>query len=119
MSVDYTRKAAKATRMIDKYGMKAILRRSSGDRYCTVVEMDFDAQENPGRLANPTGRDFLVAVQFNGNAILPPDHLQDSLVTLVPGSSPDQEVDKLKIVQPPGRLAPAGVPIYYELIVRG
>jgi hypothetical protein len=45
-----------------------------------------------------------------------PDHEQDRLVTLVFGSTVEDEV--LKIIAPPKKIAPAGDMVYWELQVQ-
>jgi len=119
--VDYAQKQIAVDRKIQKAGMLAILRRTSGDRFCYVLETDFTPQERAGKLVNPTDRIFLCSPLYQGNPIVPPDNTQDTLVTLVQPitTSPPTEFEKLKLFEPAGRLAPGGIPIYYELKVRG
>jgi hypothetical protein len=91
-----------------------MLRRLSGDRDCIAVEVDFTPQERAGQLINPTDRLFLVSPK---DLVVPPVEDRDVLVTFVVGSDTVED-EHLKIVQPPGKLAPAGTVVYWELQVR-
>jgi|SRR6185369_5224395 len=114
MAFNYIRSQAVADKMITKYGMKAKLRRpAAADRDVIVVETDYTPIERQGKLVNPTSRIFLVSAK---NLAQPPLYGTDVLVTLkAPDFTEDYEV--LKIDQPPGRLSPGGIVIYWELAV--
>jgi len=116
MAFNYTRSQAVADKMITKYGMKAVLRRESmDDRPCIVVETDFTPMERQGKLINPTDRIFLISAK---ELLLPPLFQVDTLVTLKPPDFVDDN-EILKLSRKPGRLAPAGTVIYWEVFVDG
>lgn len=115
MAYNYVRAQNVAHRMISKYGAPAVLRRGTGeDRGCIACELDFTPEETV-KLANPTARLFLVSVV---GLSMPPNNEKDRLVTFAPdGSGNVSEV--LKIVAPPGKIAPAGIVVYWELQCEG
>lgn len=116
MAYNYIRSQAVADKMITKYGMRAVLRRDSlPDRDCIVTETQYTPAERAGKLINPTDRIFLMNAR---NLALPPLQGTDTLVTFVqPEGIVEDEV--LKLTQKPGRLAPAGIVVYWEVVVRG
>ena len=107
MAYNYLRARSVADRMITKYGAPAALRRADGDRLCIACELEFEPRETT-RLANPTARLFLVSTRY---LEVPPNNEKDRLITFVNGV----EAETLKIIAPPGRLAPAGIVVYWEL----
>lgn len=119
---DYTADQQTADDMIVEFGATAILRREDfEDRYCVACEIDATPQERIGKLMNAVDRIFLVSVYDPTGALLdpPPQYQRDVLITLVPETDPSEEDETLKIMAPVGRLAPAVIPVYYELQVRG
>jgi hypothetical protein len=111
MGYDWASSRATATRMITKYGASAILRRASGDRDCTACMVDFLPRSNPGQLRNTPDRTFLVVAD---GLTVPPDAEQDRLVwTDETGAQ-----EELRLVAPIGKIAPAGVVLYWELATR-
>ena len=114
MAYNYVRAQSVAARMITKYGWPAKLRRDSHtDRDCIAVEIDQTPVAATGKNVNPVARVFLIASK---DLSQPPVDGKDALVTLNQDLT-DNEV--LRIVSPPGRLAPAGIVVYWELHVTG
>jgi len=111
--MNWARLQGVADKLIKKYGRNAILRRAAGDRPCTVVEIQFDPREQRGQLSDLIHRTILVSAV---DLVLAPEMSKDTLITLVPGGTVEDEV--LKIVAPPTRLAPGGIVVYWELNVR-
>lgn len=110
MAYDWGSRRSTATRMITKYGCRAILRRDSGDRNCIACEVMSSARSHEGQLRNMPERVFLVAAE---GLDLPPDAEKDHLVWLEAGTG--TELENLRLIAPIGKLAPAGVVLYYEL----
>jgi hypothetical protein len=108
MAFDWAGRRATATRMITKYGARAILRRSSGDRDCIACMIDFMPRPHTGELRNAPDRMILVAADGLDVA---PDAEKDHLVWQ-PGST---EEESLRLIAPIGKFAPAGVVVYYEI----
>jgi hypothetical protein len=111
MGYDWASSRATATRMITKYGARAVLRRASGDRDCTACMVDFTPRSNPGQLRNMPDRTFLVVADLT----VPPDAEQDHLVWTDPETGAQED---LRLVAPIGKIAPAGVVLYWELATR-
>jgi hypothetical protein len=111
--VNYNRFKTTANEMIAKWGMRAVLRRSSGDRDCMVVITSYNPMERVGQMRNPLDRKVLLSVE---GLTLPPDQEHDRLVTFVDGTLVVDEV--LKIIEPPGKIAMAGETVFYRLSVR-
>jgi hypothetical protein len=99
--------------MITKYGCRAILRRTSGDRDCTACMIDFMPHSRAGELRNAPDRMILVAA--TGLDVVP-DAEKDHLVWLDPSSG--AEVENLRLIAPIGKFAPAGVVVYWEIQAR-
>jgi hypothetical protein len=115
----YVNSQRKADGMLRKYGMLAVLRRSSmPDRQCIVFEDRFTPMERVGKMINPVDRKMLMSPLAPDGTQLnpPPDQEEDWLVTLVPGTIIENEI--LRIIEPPERLAPGGVVLYWTLAVR-
>jgi hypothetical protein len=112
MAFNYQRSQNVATKLLTKYGTRAILRRQSGDRDCIVVETDFTPMERLGKLVNPTDRIFLISAKSLDPA---PNAEKDILVTLQ--SDGVTEDEHLKFARPTGRLKPGDTVIYYEIQV--
>lgn len=111
MAYDWSARKATATMMITKYGRTAILRRTDGDRDCTACEIMQAPRSHEGSLRNMPERTFLVVA----DGLIPaPDAEKDHLVWL----DPDGNEESLRLISPIGRLAPAGVVLYYELQAR-
>jgi len=116
----YTSSQRKVDGMLKKYGMTAVLRRADAlDRQCTVFEDRFSPMERIGKAINPVDRKMIVSSLAPDGAPLnpPPDHELDWLVTFQPGTAIENET--LRIVEPPERLSPGGVVLYWTLAVRG
>jgi len=110
---NYSAQRLRADRMIARYGSTtAKLRRGSSDRVCTAVEIAFSPRERRA-LTNPTDRRVLISAE---NLTIPPDQQHDKLIMPNPATGIDQE---LRIVEPVGRLAPAGLVVFWDLMVRG
>jgi hypothetical protein len=108
----YTRQINLAYALIGKYGISAILRRSTGDRPCVVFLSHFP-REQSGNLINQTDRRALLSpVGLTAD----PDSELDKLVTIDPETGLESET--LRIIAPIGKLAPADIVIYWELQVR-
>jgi hypothetical protein len=108
--------------MIRKYGAPAVLRRrldnpvAPGDRPCIAAEVEIKPEEKVGRMVNDVDRTVLISALGLDVA---PNQYDDVLVTFVPNTNPPQEFEHLKPVKAPGKLSPAGVVVYWELVVRG
>lgn len=113
MAYNYTRARKVADRLIRKYGQTAGLKRGSTTYPCIVVETDFTPEERR-TLTNVTARLFLVSTV---GLTIEPTNETDKLVLYKPGISPATVKETLKITRPPGRLAPAGIVVYWELHV--
>jgi hypothetical protein len=117
---DYFRTAATARRMMQKFGMWAVLRRSGiADRPALCVIQEYNPIERIGKMYDPTDRLALVAA----SEILrrtPPDRNLDALVTFAQPVTqwPPAEQDILRISTPIGILGPANIVVYWELNVR-
>jgi hypothetical protein len=116
-TVNYSRFKNTADSMITKWGMRAVLRRSTGDRWCNVVITNFSPMERTGQTRNPLDRKVLVSSIDLDPA---PDQERDRLITFVQPMDPNNPVEDevLKIVEPPGKIAMAGSTVYYRLAVR-
>jgi hypothetical protein len=115
----YVNSQRKADGMLKKYGMTAVLRRTGMlDRQCTVYEDRFTPMERIGKMINPVDRKMVMSpLAPNGKPLSPaPDQEEDWLVTFVPGTATENEI--LRIIEPPERLAPGGVVLYWTLAVR-
>jgi len=110
----YQRRQGTAERMIGKRGMRALLRRDSGDRACTILITDF-LPPGANALVEPIDRIILMSALSpdGGNLDPPPDQEQDRLVTLLPESDTENEI--LRLTRKPAPLAPAGIVVYWEL----
>ena len=113
--MDYGQFKNTASDMIEKWGMRAVLRRvGMADRSCTVVITNFTPMERTGQMRNPLDRKVLLSAR---DLDVPPDQEKDRLVTFVqPEGTVEDET--LKIVEPPGRIDMAGKVVYYRLAVR-
>jgi hypothetical protein len=108
----YTRQRNLAHALIGKYGISAILRRSTGDRSC-VIFLSHLPRERQGNLVNQTDRRALLSPI---GLTVDPDSELDKLVTIDPETGLESET--LRIIAPIGKLAPADIIIYWELQVR-
>lgn len=118
MPFNYAAQRLRADRMIARYGAStAKLRRGTVDRLCTAVEISYTPFDRR-RPTNPTDRQVLVSALAPTGAVLdpPPDQQQDILVMFDPNTGLDQE---LRLTEPVGRLAPAGLVVFWDLTVRG
>lgn len=117
--VDYYRDRRDAHNAIKETGMIAVLRRSTGDRQCWIVIQDYSPQERDGSMTDPIDRMVLVsALAPDGTVLVAPDREQDRLITYVPETDQTVEDEHLRIAEPPGKLAPGGIVVYWELKVR-
>jgi hypothetical protein len=112
----------RADKLITRWGQPALLRHTSTDvvedRQIIVVEDAFTTREIDGRVVLQGDRRYLVSAlsPVGGSPIVPPDEQTEILVILDPDD--DSASTELRIVAPPGRLAPGPVVIYYELHCR-
>lgn len=120
--INWYSKQLTCDRMIRKFGMAAVLRRTVNsvvvDRACTAAVVDYNPMEARGKLLNPIDRVALISARGLSPA---PDNEKDTLVTFVPQTDPTQApvVDQiLKLVEPPSRIGPADIPVYWEVKVR-
>jgi len=113
MAFDWAGRRATASRMISKYGCRAILRRASGDRDCVACMIDFMTRGHEGQLRNSPDRMILLSATGLDVA---PDAEKDHLVWLDPDTG--AEVENLRLIAPIGKFAPAGVVVYWELQAR-
>ena len=98
--------------MIEVHGSPAILRRSTGDRCCTIVVDDFSAIERLGKLANPTDRRFLIGPDVDP----PPTPELDSIVRL---DEQGNVIERFSVVAPTAPFAPDGKTVlYFEVTAR-
>lgn len=115
---DYSRAQRVSHRQIAKFGggeNNARLDRSGVLRMCTVVLVEYKPQERDGNLIQFTDRRALVSPI---GLTIDPDNELDVLVTGKFVAGVWQQLERLRIVVPPGKLAPAGTVIYWELQVR-
>lgn len=110
----YQRARVVVDKQIRKWGTKAILRRSSGDRECWAMEAQLTASER-NALKNPKHQVFSIsAVGLD----VPPSFREDSLVLFEqPGGT--VELAPLRQVAPPVPLAPGGYVVYWDMTVEG
>ena len=119
MTDDYhLRQRSRAHKMISRRGLTGILRRDNADRTCYIIEDAYNPNRPSGASAQNLARFYLVsALTVEDGATVelspPPDNHLDRLI--VSDSGDDSGELELIIVQPPGRLAPGGIVIYYEL----
>ena len=112
MAFDWSARRGTATYLIEKYGCRAILRRDDGDRDCTACMIDMFPRSHQGELRNaPQG---VVLVSATGLTV-PPDAEKDHLVWLDPDTGAEE---KLRLIAPIGKFAPAGIVVYWELQTR-
>ncbi len=100
-----------ADRQIRKWGARALLRRSGGDRECWAMEAQLTSSERRA-LKNDTSRIFLISAV--GLDVAPTK--EDSLVLFV---QPDgtTELPPLRQQAPVAPLSPGGIVVYWELQV--
>jgi hypothetical protein len=113
MAYDWGSRRATATRMIKKFGCRAILRRADGDRDCVACEISAFPRSHQGELRNAPERSYLVVAD---GLDVPPDAEKDHLVWLDPDTG--DELENMRLIAPIGKLAPAGVVLYFELQTR-
>jgi hypothetical protein len=110
MPTDYYARARKvADKQIRKWGAKAVLRRSSGDRDCWAMEAELSAHEKQA-LKNFNARVFLISAV--GLTVAPAK--EDSLITFTPEGV---ELPPLRQTAPVAPLAPGGYVVYWEIEV--
>ena len=109
----YLRARKVIDRRIRLRGMRALLRRTSGDRECWVLEAQLTAAEKRA-LKNPTHHIFSVSPI----GVTVPPSKEDSLVTFVqPESVPPVEDATYRQVAPVDPFQPGGIIIFWELQV--
>jgi len=113
MAYDWASRRKTASRMINKYGCPAILRRDSGDRECIACMVDYFARPHTGELRNAPDRVILVSAE---GLDVPPDAEKDHLVWL--DAETGAELENLRLIAPIGKIAPGGVVLYWELAAR-
>ncbi len=107
----YLRARKVADRQIHKWGSRALLRRTTGDRECWAMEATISASERQ-KMRNPTHRIFLIsAVDMD----VAPTKL-DSLI-LFEQPLGTVELPPLRQVAPVAPLDPGGIVVYWELQV--
>jgi len=115
---NYIRTREIADRLIQKFGMKAALRRLTDtptDRECWIVITSYDPQDRASSLANPTDRTVFIAAGLGAVLDEPPDSEQDQLVTFVqPPSDPPVQNEVLDFIKPIKPIEPAGVAVVYQ-----
>lgn len=117
---DYIRTRGVADKLIQKFGMKASLRRAGIDRDCVVVIPEYLSRENPSQMTNPTDRQVFIAVGLGAVLATPPDNELDQLVTYVQPLGTPPVVDEIlpftaASVKP---IRPAGIVVLYQAMVR-
>lgn len=109
---DWASRRATATSLITKYGSRALLRRTEGDRECIAFVKSY-SRPAPGELRNAPERMVLIAAD---GLDVPPDAEKDQLVLLDPETG--DEVESLRLIAPIGKFAPGGVTTYWEVQAR-
>lgn len=114
MAYNWAARRATATRMITKYGSRALLRSTAGgDRACVVCEDNQMPRSQPGSLRNSPDRIYLIVADGLNP---PPDPEKEHLVLLDPETG--LEVESVRMVAPMGRVAPGRYVLYWEAQVR-
>jgi hypothetical protein len=116
---NYARAQLMAHRQIAKYGGgvdTGRLDRAGVLRPCTVAILQYTTQQRDGSMIQFTDERALVSVM---GLSIPPDQEQDVLVLGKYVNGVWQQINRCKIVAPPGRLAPApGIVVFWDLQVR-
>jgi len=112
MPFDWAARRNTASNLIEKFGCRAILRRSGGDRDCMAFT-DLYTRSHRGELRNDAEGLALIAADGLSE---PPDAEKDHLVLVDPESG--TETDSLRLLSPIGKFAPGGVVVYYEVQTR-
>ena len=117
--VRYYAKRQRATRLIEKYGMPAILRRvGAPDRWVKLEIEDYTPQERIGKMIDPVDRLAIVKASDELDKV-PPDRDLDRVITFVqPMGTPPVQYEVLKITAPVDKIAPGGIVLYWQLRVR-
>lgn len=114
---DYVSTREMADSLIQRFGMKASLRRNGVDRDCYVVITEYMPREQAAQLANPTDRQVYISAGLGGVPGMPPDREKDQLVTYVqPLGTVVNEI--LPFTMPVKPISPAGIDVCYETTVR-
>lgn len=116
---NYVRTRATGDRLVQKFGMKAVLRRAGIDRVCYVVLPKYLTREK-NDLANPTDRTVYIAAGLGDVPSMPPDNEADQLVTFVQPLGTPPVVDEIlpftgASVEP---IRPAGIVVLWTAMVR-
>lgn len=109
---NYARIGDISDRIIRRFGMRGLLRRSDGDRSCYLLRLDYAPNERSDVILST---DWMALVAPRSVEAEIPDNERDKLVIL---SKTGVEIETLKIITEPGRLQPAHDVIYWELQVR-
>lgn len=117
---DYVKSRATADKLIQKFGMKAVLRRKGVDRTCYVVIPEYLAREKPSDMANPTDRQVFIAAGLGDVPLTPPNNEVDQLVTFVQPLGTPPVVDEILPFTggPVKPIRPAGIVVVYQGTVR-
>lgn len=108
----YMHARRRADAQIRKWGQRAVLRRTSGDRECWVLEVQLSASERLA-LKNFTARTFIISA-VNDDLLAVPPGKEDSLILFVE----TVEQSPLRQHAPVYPLAPGGVVVYWEIQVQ-
>jgi hypothetical protein len=115
---NYPRAQLLSHRQIAKFGggvNNGRLERAGVTRLCTVAILQYTNQQRDGSLIQFTDERALVS---SVGLTVPPDMEQDVLVVGMFVSGVWQQVNRCKIVAPPGKLAPGGLVVFWDLQVR-
>ena len=119
---DYIKTRATADRLIQKFGMQAVLRRATDsptDRECWIVVESYDPADPASSLANPTDRKVYISAGLGDVPGEPPDSEQDQLITFIqPPTTPPVQNEILVFTKPIKPIEPAGVTCVYQASVR-
>src|SRR5262252_5757038 len=112
MPHNYFASQARADRLIRKFGRRVTLNAGATITEAFGVEVEFTPQERR-TLVNPVSRLFLLTPV--GLGVVPDQHKHILVTYRVPATDPATMEERLKIDAPPGRFAPGGIVIYWEL----
>jgi hypothetical protein len=115
---NYQRAQLVAHRQIVKYAgglNNGRLDRAGVLRNCTVAILQYTTQQRDGSLIQFTDERALVS---SVGLTMPPDMEQDVLVVGRFVFGVWQQINRCRIVSPPGKLAPGGLVVFWDLQVR-
>lgn len=118
--VNYAQKRTTVDGLLRKWGGPAALLRKDGSfRPCIAMITEYSPEERRGQMIDPTYRKALIsALSPDGSVLEAPSKELDVLVTYVPGTDPQVELERVKIMAPPTKLSPTGLIVYWKLSVR-